>query len=356
MKILQVITSMHIGGAEKVVMELILGLRALGHDVDVALFSGEDTDFKRQLDRSGCRVFSFSIGGKTYNPIYILKLWRIMHRYDIVHTHNTAPQLFAAIAGLGSKAKLITTEHSSSNRRREKGHLKWFDNWLYGRYDTIVCIADQAKQAMETYLGRRMDDVAVINNGVNVEDFHSAEPASELYPHCGKFVIAMVAGFRYEKDQDTVIKAMTNLTDGYELWLVGDGVRRKELEALIETEGVKDRVKLLGIRKDVSNILHAADVVIMSSHREGLSLSNVEGMSVGKPFIASDVDGLREVTQNYGILFPHKDAIALAKIIDRLHTDKDYYHTVADRCYKRALEFDVNKMVEGYIDIYRSLI
>ena len=101
MKILQVITSMHIGGAEKVVMELILGLRALGHDVDVALFSGEDTDFKRQLDRSGCRVFSFSIGGKTYNPIYILKLWRIMHRYDIVHTHNTAPQFFAAIAGLG---------------------------------------------------------------------------------------------------------------------------------------------------------------------------------------------------------------------------------------------------------------
>ncbi len=93
----------------------------------------------------------------------------------------------------------------------------------------------------------------------------------------------------------------------------------------------------------------------MSSHWEGLSLSNVEGMSAHKPFIASDVNGLKEVTKGYGLLFPHEDAKALAEEINRLASDETYYNEIAERCYNRALEFDISNTVRGYVDVYKNI-
>ena len=75
-------------------------------------------------------------------------------------------------------------------------------------------------------------------------------------------------------------------------------------------------------------------------------------MAAGKPFVASDVDGLREVTQGYGILFPHEDAKALADIIKRLDEDKGYYDEVADRCYQRAKEYDLASTIAEYNEVY----
>ena len=93
----------------------------------------------------------------------------------------------------------------------------------------------------------------------------------------------------------------------------------------------------------------------MSSHYEGLSLSNIEGMSVGKPFIASDVDGLREITNGYGILFPHGDDQALANEIKHLAEDRTYYDQIAAQCYERAQQFDINNMVDAYVKVYKRL-
>ena len=276
-----------------------------------------------------------------------------MCHYDIVHTHNSSPQLFAAIANIFCRKKLVTTEHNTNNRKREKGGIfRLVDKWMYRRYDDVICISEIAEKKLREYLGNSDGQhVCTINNGVDVEVFHNAEPLPELKTE--KFVAAMVAGFRKQKDQDTLIKAMTFLPkEQYELWLVGDGVRRGELQNLVQELDLQDNVKFLGLRTDVPNVLKSSDVVVMSSHWEGLSLSNVEGMSVGKPFVASDVNGLREVTKDYGLLFPHGDEKALAEIIVKLHDDKDYYKQVADKCYERACQFDIKNMVEGYVRIY----
>ena len=93
----------------------------------------------------------------------------------------------------------------------------------------------------------------------------------------------------------------------------------------------------------------------MSTHYEGLSLSNIEGMAVGKPFVASDVEGIREITKEYGILVPHQDVDALAKAIEQLHDDKQFYKEIADRCYERANQFDISKMVSRYNHVYSSI-
>ena len=360
MRILHIITSLHTGGAEKLVTEIVPRLTALGHEVDVCLFDGKDTAFKRKLSKCGCKIYSFSDGGNVYNPLHIVRLWRLMRGYAIVHTHNTAPQFFAAIAAkVLCSVVLVTTEHNTSNRRRD---WRWYprsvDRWMYRQYQHVICISDQAEENLRKYIyaNEKHDSITTIYNGVDIEAFHSATVNKELRESTDRFVVVMVAGFRYQKDQDTLIKAMALLPkDRFELWLVGDGERRNCLESLVKSLELTESVRFLGLRTDVANILKAADVVVMSSHFEGLSLSNIEGMAAGKPFVASDVDGLREVTDGYGILFPHEDAKALADIIKRLDEDKGYYDEVAERCYKRAKEYDLSSTIAHYNDIYITI-
>lgn len=386
MKILHVITSLQTGGAETLVVNLMPRFRALGHEVGVVVFNGERTALMERLERECPECKIYRLGSSPYHPWHIVRLVRIMRNYEVVHTHNSSPQLFAAIANIVCRKKLITTEHSTNNRKREQGGiLRLLDKWMYRRYDHVICISDIAEKKLREYLKNDNDNVNVngnenetlryenedgngnqflikrrgnictINNGVDVEAIHQAKPIEEL--KTDKFVTVMVAGFREAKDQDTVIRAMAKLPkEQYEVWLVGDGVRRQSVESLALSFGLQDNVKFLGLRTDVPNILKTADVVVMSSHWEGLSLSNIEGMSAGKPFIASDVNGLREVTKGYGILFQHEDADALAGIIQQLHVDHNYYQQVADKCYERAKQFDISEMVLQYNDVYCKTI
>jgi len=356
MRILQVITSLRLGGAEHIVAELATRLPVFGLTVDVAVFDGVETPLKKQLEQQGCRIHS--LGSGTYNPLYIFKLMRLMRNYDLVHSHNSSPQLFVAIANLFCRKKIVTTEHSPSNRRRGYKLFQWIDSWMYNRYDKVVCISEQSRKTLLEHIGTVNGEIMVVSNGVDINKFAEAKPHVHLRKEAdSRFVVVMVAGFRAEKDQDTVIKALALLPHGqFELWLVGDGVRRAELQQLAKQRGVNDYMRFLGIRTDVAEVLHTADAVVMSSHYEGLSLSSVEGMSVGKPFIASDVMGLHEIVDGAGLLFPHQDDKALANILLKLASNEALCSEVATRCYDRAKMYDVQKMVRSYSQLYRGLL
>ena len=346
-------------------VDLLPCLRDLGCQVELAVFDGTKTAFYKQLEAEGIKIHSFAEGGSVYSIKHIWKLRKLMKGFDIVHTHNTACQFFAAIGkgvmfkGLsgsksssGSKPKLVTTEHSTSTRRRNYRIFHLIDRWMYKAYDQIICISQPSEDSLRGYIGDGYP-IKTILNGVDVHRFMDAEPVDLGIGDVKK--ITMVAGFRYEKDQPTVIRSLVHLPEDYHLVLVGDGEKRQELEVLIAELGLTERVHLLGLRNDVPNILKASDVVVMSSHREGLSLSNVEGMASGNPFVASDVEGLREVTKGYGVLFPHGDSKALAEVVKRLCTDKGYRGEVVSKCKERALQYDICKMVEGYLEAYRLL-
>ncbi len=359
MRILHVITSLQTGGAEKLMVDLLPRLRDAGHEVELAIFDGQITPFFEQLHEKGITIHRFMPnGGNVYNPINLWRLYRLMRkgRYDIVHTHNTAPQLFAAIGSVLCSVVLVTTEHNTSNRRRGWRWYAVVDRWMYNRYRKVICISQKAEENLRAYIGHCKADICTINNGVDVAKYANATASPELEaiaPGCRKII--MVAGFREQKDQDTLIKSLSHLPDCFHLFLVGDGVRRGKLEALIENEGMIGRVHLLGLRSDVPQLLHAADYVVMSSHFEGLSLSSVEGMSVGKPFLASDVDGLREVVKGAGILFPHGDHEALAREILALEESPDHYRAVAAACRLRADNFDISTMAHKYSNLYNSI-
>ena len=220
----------------------------------------------------------------------------------------------------------------------------------------MICISDKTKENLIGYLELELSSVPIIYNGINSDVYRRALVCSSMKNN-KKTIITMVAGFRYQKDQDTLIKAFQYLpTDKYELWLVGDGERRSVLEDLVSRLGLQDVVCFWGIRSDIPEILKISDVVVMASHWEGFGLAAVEGMAAGKPVVATDIPGLAEVVRDAGILFPHEDAKALAEIIMKLKEDFTYYQQISKQCINRASEYDIRKTADQYLQLYQSLI
>ena len=370
MKILHVITSLLTGGAEKLMVDLLPRMRALGYDVELCIFCGDRTPFYEQLDACGVKTYSFHKGLKgLYSPMNIVRLRKVIKQgnYDVIHTHNTAPQLFAAIAGLGTNVKLVTTEHNTDNRRRKIPMLKLGDKWMYSRYSKVICISDQAEINLREYLhASDTTKICTIYNGIDYNKYAQAEPADDIIqlkvdaPKAEADgdvkVITMVAAFRPQKDHKTMIKAMEYLPDNYHLCLVGSGELFEEIRAYANSFAYKDRIHLTGLRNDIPNVLSASDFVVMSSHYEGLSLSNLEGMASGKPFIASDVDGLREIVKGNGVLVEHENATALAEAIMKLDADAEYRAQIIKKCQAKAFQYDISNMAESYLSVYEKLM
>ena len=277
-----------------------------------------------------------------------------MRNYDIVHTHLTSAQLFVAIGSLFSrKPTLFTTEHNTTNRRRDNKLYWLFDKWMYSRYKKVICISDKTYENIDSYLPG-MKNLCIIYNGVNIRRFWNAKALQEKNS-TDKTIVTMVAAFRPQKDHKTLIKAMKLLPkEKFELWIVGDGELHDQIHSFVEEMNMSDSVVFWGNRPDIPEILHASDIVVLSSHYEGLSLSSIEGMAVGKPFIATDVDGLHEIVVDAGILVPHLDEETLANEILRLDTDRSYYDYIANRCWQKAQSYDIVRMVDEYESLYQT--
>lgn len=349
MKVLHVITSLKTGGAEKLVVQMVTAMRKRGIIADVCVFNGEKTHFMEELETTGCTIYR--LGTSYYNPSYIFKLSKIIKNYDIVHTHNSSPQLFAAIANvvITKKAHLITTEHNTDNRKRHFKCIHGVDRWMYSQYKTIICISEETAHNLKNYLGKKwllkhgMGQIVTIPNGIDVQCFKNATPTIKKEE---KWAIVMVAAFRPQKDHLTLLRAMKHLPDDFELWLVGDGEMRVQIENEIKRLCLEKRIHLFGNRTDVPGILKAADIVVLSSNWEGFGLAAVEGMAAGKPVIASDVDGLKQIVEGYGLIFERGNDVDLASQIKLLSIDSQMYNDVSKKCVERAQIFSIDKMME----------
>lgn len=359
MKILHVITTLQTGGAEKLMVDLLPRLRDMGNDVELCVFEESQTPFYKALKASGIKINCVASKGGYYSPLCLIKLAKLMRKgWDVVHTHTTAPQMFAAIGGLMCKTHLVTTEHNTTNTRRELWWYKPIDKWMFRQYEAHIMISDQCQANHVAYLGKEnCNNLTMVYNGIDFHKYANAKPASDVRRLANK-IITFVAAFRPQKDQPTLIKAMQYLPEDFHLCLCGGGneERKALLEQMIADMGLQKRVHLLGIRNDIPEVLAASDYVAMSSHFEGLSLASLEGMSSGKPFLASDVDGLHEIVDGNGILFPHEDAKTFADEIMKLDADCVYKEEIVNRCKAKAIQYDINVMAEKYMNVYRKLV
>jgi glycosyltransferase involved in cell wall biosynthesis len=261
---------------------------------------------------------------------------------------------------IGGKCKLVFTEHNTTNRRIQKSYFKFIEQFIYSRYKKIVCISDEIYSIYKKYLPKFESRFVIINNGVNLETIRTAGPIDKSVIHHNiensDKLILQVSAFRPQKDQKTLIKAMGLLSENVALLLVGDGETKQECEKLVASMSLEKRVFFVGQRMDIPQILKTADIIVLSSKYEGLSLSSIEGMASGKPFVASDVPGLSDVVKDAGILFELGSSEELAKIILKLLHNKNYYDSVANTCQIRAANYDIKIMVDKHIDLYERIL
>lgn len=350
LKILHVITSLRTGGAERLMVDLLPRMQEAGHQVDLCVFDGIRTPFTETLEKKGVKIISLS--HSMYSPVNIIKLIPLIRKYDIIHTHNTPCQFAVALLKRLTNAILVTTEHNTTNRRRSNNIWYPLDKCLYSNYKKVICISERARTNLVNYLGENCDKYITINNGIDINAF-MGNKATHSYDN--KITITMVAAFREQKDQKTLIQALELLPNSFHLQLVGDGELRQHYENWTQELSTRNRIRFLGNRSDIPEILQSSDIIVLSSHYEGLSLSCLEGLAAGKPFIASDVEGIHDIVSGYGILFPEGDACTLAQIILELQASEEYSSQVAKRCQERASQFSIENTLEEYLNIYKGI-
>ena len=359
MKVLQVINSLEAGGAEKLVVDMAIEFHKKGIEVTVLLLKEISTPlYKRLKAYPKIQLHAISLSKNIYNPLHILKIKSWLHQFDIVHVHLFPSSYWVAMANLLSfnKNKIIFTEHNSTNRRRSILIFKLIDKLIYKQFNTIVTISDAVDLSLRKHLGERFKNIVKIQNGIHLKMVEHAEPyrKKELGFEDNQKLILQVASFTAQKDQKTVIKALLLLPENTHLLLVGDGPLLVENKMLAENLELIDRVHFLGIRNDVPRLLKSVDVVALASHYEGLSLSCIEGMASGRPFVASNTPGLGDVVKGAGLLFEDNNHNELAILISKLLSTPKFYLNTIEKCQTKAKYFDINFMIKKYINLYKK--
>ncbi|GEL11995.1 Glycosyltransferase involved in cell wall bisynthesis [Flavobacterium glycines] len=364
MRVLQIINSLGTGGAEKLLLDTIPLYRKEGVEMDLLLFWENNHPFTKALmDLNCCKVIvlNHSLNYKDiYSPRNILKLRKYLKDYDIAHVHLFPAQYFTVLANISLKnrCKLIFTEHSTSNRRINNRIFKPLESWIYTKYKKLVCITEEIKNIYDNYL-KQFNTIEIIYNGVNIEMIQNAKSRNkeEIHPILTQEqkIILQVSAFRKGKDQMTLVKALQYLPENYYVVLVGEGDELKNCENHVIELGFDKRVVFLGQRMDIPRLLKTADIIVLSSKYEGLSLSSIEGMASGKPFVASDVPGLSEVVGGAGVLFELGNAKELAERIQELLEDKTLYERTVEACQNRAAQYDIQNMIQKHIELYQRV-
>jgi len=359
MKILQVIDSLPTGGGARFVVDFVLELNNKGIQSDVLLLDGQETDFYKELKKSKvCTIHALTIGNR-WNYRNIKKLIPYFSQYDLVHVHIFPASYFVAFAKFFSKSKtpVVFTEHNSQNRRAKNKLFRYVEKFIYSQFEMVVCLTEDVKAFVKKNLKIQNHKLSVIENGINLQKINDALPYDRDkwgYMKEDKLLL-MSARFESQKDHDTMIAAFKFLPYNFKLILAGEGSTWSHYKELVNKENLEGRVAFIGNRQDIFNIMKMVDYNVLSSHFEGFSLSALEGLSAGKPFIASNVSGLNFI-KNYGLLFEKGNAEQLAKLILELDEQEEWYKETVNKCLLLSKEFSISKMTNQYIDVYKRII
>lgn len=352
LKVLHVIYSLEVGGAQRLITDLLPELKNSGVCPAVLVNRRLYNDFEKKLEDNGISIISINVKSN-YSFFIIYKLLKLTSRFDIIHVHLFPALYLLAFVRLFRNVRLVYTEHNTTNRRRHKLYLNRIERFVYNRYDNVISVSEDAQNELLKWLGASNLDrrYRVIRNGIDLVSF-KIEKRRKPYP----VTLLMVSRFAEAKDQPTLIKALTHLNEKTHVIFVGDGQRRMECELLANSLGVVERVHFKGWQSDIPSFISKADIGILSSHWEGLPLTVLEMMAGGIPVIASDVDGVRQIVKGAGLLFPEGDEKALAEAITRLVDNKVFYNEICERCLCRSLEYDIKTTAQEYKNVYCQLL
>lgn len=358
LRVVHLVSTLNMGGLEKVVYDLVRCRDANAIDVRV-LCLGEIGALADDFCELGISVESVGTLGKgillsAAAVARRLRTWPV----DILHTHNPAPHIVGALACcmLRSRVRLIHTKHG---RNDPKDRRKIFYNRLAASLtDVIACVSRDAADVVLEIERVRREKVQVVHNGIDLSRFSAGAVLPRTDRPCGIHVARLVYP---TKDQRSLLQAIRLVVDQvptFRFLVVGDGPYRAELEQLRATLQLTENVELLGQRTDVSQLLAQSDFFVLSSLYEGLSLTLLEAAATGLPIVATRVGGNPEVVEHgvNGLLVPPKDPVKLAEAMVQLIRQPLQAGDMGRAGRAKMVEqFDLRRTVAKYETLYRQL-
>jgi len=391
MRIAHIIPGFNIGGTQRVVLDLIKN--RLFQDIDnivIAASSNNSETLKSKFINVSQKIYQtefysnipyfkpyrlYSIANRLYRRFkskrcaFKLLLQLKKNYIDILHIH--IPSYFPLYHLLYYANKFdipcVITFHREINRSISD----WKKLLSFIKFYIInpVVFTQVSKPINSNFLNiaHFMNiPVNIIPNGVDTLKFNRCFVKTTINKHISKLmdtsnlIILNIGRLKRVKGQDLLIHAIKKMEnkDKISLIIVGDGNERQNIEELIDNLCLSDKVFLLGERNNISEIMNKCDLYVSSSRSEGFGLSLVEAMAAGLPVITTDVGPCSSIVQNgySGIVVPSENPDAIANAIDNFIQTPYMLEIYSKRSSKRAIDFDINKMVSRYFEIYYDIL
>jgi glycosyltransferase involved in cell wall biosynthesis len=364
MRVLHVVEAMHQGGAESLVVEhvrraapgiesMVVALNRGGPSLDAAAAAGAEV---RVLGKGAARARAIS------------ELVRIMRerRIDVMNGHNPTGAMYGTLAArMAGVPVVVRTEHSIHYPGRGFRFYGPVEALLTAMSDRVICVCEASRESHASrFRGSEHKFVTVLNG---ISDAPSgirpaAESRAELGLPADAAVALTVGSLTPQKSQDVLLRAMARAAERAPkavLLIAGEGRLRDALLALHGELGLGERVRFLGPRTDVPDLMAACDLFVLSSSREGLSVTLLEAMRAGKATLATAVGGNPEAVADgvTGRIVPVGDAAAMGEVLAELLGSPERLGALGDAGHARWRErFTAADMVARTEAIYREAL
>jgi glycosyltransferase involved in cell wall biosynthesis len=301
--------------------------------------------------------------GRLWAGVGLVHLARALKTWpaDVVQTVlPTSDMIGRTLARL---ARVPAVFSSVRGRDEDKpGWQRWLDRRTARWAQAVVFNNPDGVPAAIEREGIHPRQVVYIPNGIGVIPARRSarDVRGELQTSPEATVIGTVARLHVSKSQEDLLQAFAlvrQCVPGAVLWLVGDGERRAALEQEARRLGVTAYVRMPGTRLDVRDVLEAMDVFVLPSRWEGMPNALMEAMTAGRPVIASDIDGIRELIKHgeTGWRVPPGDPAALAQTITEVLADRTRAAQVGRAASAHIQEhFSIERMADAYAQLYRE--
>jgi glycosyltransferase involved in cell wall biosynthesis len=362
------ITDLDVGGAERALAELVTRLDRAKFEPSVVSLQSLPPDTARSLVpallNAGVPVRSLDVRGARNAPGALRKLAKIWRaeRPRIVQTFLYHANLLGRIAAWRAGVPHVVAGVRVAERRG-RWRLR-FDRWTDRLVDRHVCVSRAVAEFSHNVGGLPQDKLVVIPNSIDMARFASARPiaASELRLPPNRRWVTYIGRLDPQKNLEWLIAQSQRWlprAPGHDLLIVGDGPLRENLERLARHSQIAGRVHLVGWRAEIPNILAASDALVLPSLWEGMPNVVLEAMASGRPVLATDVEGVRELLGEDGtpqLVTPGDAAEWTTKLLALLNDLPLAAQTGARNRLRAERQFSPAAMVKAYTDLYLGLV
>ncbi len=317
------------------------------------------------------RIFELPFERSPFSPRNLSaarQLRRIMrdNSYDIIHCNTPVGGVVTRLLGQQARAngaQLVYTAHGF-HFYDGAPRLNWLVYYplerLLARFtDVLVTINTEDHKRAQRFPAREVRYIPGV--GVDLERFNevpTADPSRRqaLGLKDDDFVVLSVGELNYNKNHATIIKAIAQMDDPRVQYLIcGNGPLRQQLEDLASELGVDERVRFLEYRRDIPDMLAAADVFCLPSYREGLPLSLMEAMVAGKPVVCSRIRGSVDLVDagKGGVVVEAADVSGYAEAFDLLADDSGLRRSMGQHNRDRVRGFSIDAVSSALSGVYR---